>query len=115
VSLVVSATTSDEEVTRWFDGESRNRHYRGVRVVDMELDARTTAAGADVFVDYTQGERGSKGPFYLVFTTATGEERWGYFCGNCETFDNAMDTMGRIECNNCGNVRKPDEWDAAHE
>jgi len=26
-----------------------------------------------------------------------------------------MDTMGRIQCTECGNLRKPDEWDAAHE
>ncbi|MFB6211740.1 MAG: DUF5816 domain-containing protein, partial [Halobacteriales archaeon] len=36
-------------------------------------------------------------------------------CGNCETLNNAMDTMGRIVCNECGNTRKPEEWDAAHE
>jgi len=26
-----------------------------------------------------------------------------------------MDTMGRIQCTDCGNIKKPDEWDAAHE
>ncbi|WP_245626069.1 DUF5816 domain-containing protein, partial [Haloparvum sedimenti] len=39
----------------------------------------------------------------------------GFYCGNCGSLDTAMDTMGRIECNECGNIRKPEEWDAAHE
>ncbi|WP_101294855.1 DUF5816 domain-containing protein [Halegenticoccus soli] len=80
----------------------------------MELE-RTTADGASVYVDRTAGERGSKGPFFVVYAGEDGDRRYGYFCGNCETFDNAMDTMGRIECNECGNIRKPEEWDAAHE
>ena len=50
-----------------------------------------------------------------MYADDAGETRWGYFCGNCETVNNAMDSMGRIECNECGNMRKPDEWDAAHE
>ncbi|MFB6123477.1 MAG: DUF5816 domain-containing protein [Haloferacaceae archaeon] len=81
----------------------------------MELDAHTTPDGEDVYVDRTVADRGSKGPFFTVYRTADREERWGYFCGNCEGFDTAMDTMARIECNDCGNVRKPEEWDAAHE
>jgi len=50
-----------------------------------------------------------------VFADADGSSRWGYRCGNCGSFDTAMDTMGRIQCTECGNLRKPDEWDAAHE
>ncbi|HET7323209.1 MAG TPA: DUF5816 domain-containing protein, partial [Halococcus sp.] len=53
--------------------------------------------------------------FFVVYTTERAETQWGYFCGNCETFDNAMDAMGRIKCNQCANIKKPDEWDAAHE
>jgi hypothetical protein len=26
-----------------------------------------------------------------------------------------MDAMGRVQCNDCGNRTKPDQWDAAHE
>ena len=58
---------------------------------------------------------GSKGPFHPVYRTSAGEDRWGYYCASCGTVDNAMDTMGRIVCNECGNTRKPEEWDAAHE
>jgi len=79
------------------------------------MDAHETPNGDTVYVDTDEGEIGSKGPFYSTYTSDEGDTRWGWFCSNCETFDNAMDTMGRIQCNECGNFRKPDEWDDAHE
>jgi hypothetical protein len=83
--------------------------------METELEVGTTEGGETVYVDRTRGERGSKGPFFVVYTSPDRETRWGYVCGNCESFDNAMDSMGRLQCNVCGNLRKPDEWDAAHE
>jgi hypothetical protein len=83
--------------------------------METELESGTTPDGETVYVDRARGERGSEGPFLLVYTAPDRETRWGYFCANCESFDNAMDTMGRLQCNVCGNLRKPDEWDAAHE
>jgi len=80
----------------------------------MTLDA-VDAGGRTVYVDRGRTERGSKAPFYVTFVSESREDRFGYFCGSCETLDNAMDSMGRIECNVCGNFRKPDQWDAAHE
>jgi hypothetical protein len=66
-------------------------------------------------VDRFEGDRGAKGPFFVTYVTPDRVRKYGWFCANCETFDNAMDSMGRIECNVCGNLRKPTEWDAAHE
>jgi hypothetical protein len=81
----------------------------------MQLEAIRTAEGETVHVDRSEGERGTKGPFFVAYVSSDAEERWGYFCGSCETTDNAMDAMGRIECNVCGNAKKPDDWDDAHE
>jgi hypothetical protein len=81
----------------------------------MQLEATQTKTGDTVYVAEDEPERGSKGPFYVVYVTPDRETRWGYRCGNCDSLDTAMDTMGRIECNDCRNVRKPEEWDAAHE
>ena len=81
----------------------------------MDLETATTGDGTTVYIDTSTAERGSVGAFHPVFTDADGTEQWGYYCSGCEGFDNAMDTMGRIVCNDCENVRKPDEWDAAHE
>ncbi|WP_435128797.1 DUF5816 domain-containing protein [Halobaculum sp. D14] len=80
----------------------------------MNLEVLDTDAGS-LYVDRAAAERGSEAPFFHVYADADAETRWGYFCGNCETVDNAMDTMGRIACNRCENIRKPEEWDAAHE
>ena len=76
----------------------------------MNLEAVETGDGR-LFVARAAGRRGSKGPFFRVFTDETGDERWGYRCGNCESFDTAVDTMGKVVCNDCGNVRKADDWD----
>ncbi|WP_049983978.1 DUF5816 domain-containing protein [Halorubrum sp. BV1] len=81
----------------------------------MSLDASTTTDGERVYTDRTLAERGADGPFYVVFEDADGSSRWGFRCGNCDSFGTAMDTMGRIQCTDCGNIKKPDEWDAAHE
>jgi hypothetical protein len=79
------------------------------------MDALTTPEGDEVYVAEDEGERGSEGPFLVVYRSPERERRYGWFCTNCERIDNAMDAMGRIQCNVCGNLRKPTEWDAAHE
>jgi len=81
----------------------------------MELQELHVDTEGTLYVDRDETERGSEGPFCTVYTTPEAADRWGYFCSACESVDNAMDTMGRIVCNRCPNVRKPDEWDAAHE
>jgi len=71
--------------------------------------------GKTLFVDTGDGERGTDGPFYVAYSDTEGTSRWGYVCGNCDSARTAMDSMGRIECTDCRNLKKPDEWDAAHE
>ena len=78
------------------------------------MEERTGPDGRTLYVS-RQAERGNKAPFFVVYTDEAGERRWGFFCANCETFDNAVDAMGRIQCNECANFKKADEWDAAHE
>lgn len=76
-----------------------------------------TVAGDDgpLYVAEDEGDRGQDGPFLVVYRDQDRKRRYGWYCTNCESVDNAMDAMGRIECNVCGNFRKPEEWDAAHE
>ena len=79
------------------------------------MEPRTTESGGTVYVDEAESEIGSKGPFNVVFSDPDGRERYGYLCTACGTLETAMDTMGRIVCSECGNTRKPEEWDAAYE
>jgi hypothetical protein len=79
------------------------------------METRTHPSGRTLFVDHTAKEIGSKDPFYAVYSTEQRDEQWGFFCSNCESFNTAVDSMGRIQCNDCRNIHKAEEWDAAHE
>ncbi|WP_255196730.1 GNAT family N-acetyltransferase [Halorarius litoreus] len=72
------------------------------------------ADGKELYVLTTDSDRGSKGAFHSVYTDAEGTNKYGYFCSNCDTLITSMDSMGRMECDECGNVRKPTRWDSAH-
>ncbi len=77
-----------------------------------------TLAGPDgttVYREEQPDRRGAKAPFYAVYSDSDRETRWGFYCGNCHTLDNAVDSMGRVQCNECSNRTKAEEWDAAHE
>ncbi|AGB16097.1 hypothetical protein Halru_1489 [Halovivax ruber XH-70] len=74
-----------------------------------------TELAGTLYLSRSEGDRGSKGPFFVVYETRSGDDRFGWFCSACDSVDTAMDSMGRIQCNQCGNQRKPTEWDAAHE
>jgi ribosomal protein S18 acetylase RimI-like enzyme len=79
-----------------------------VRLEPVDDDGRT------VYVDHEDHERGSVAPFAVVYTSEDGEDLYGYWCSNCESLSNAMDPMGRIQCDSCGNSRKPTRWDSAY-
>jgi len=74
----------------------------------------TVDDGLTVYVDHENQETGSVAPFHVVYTDEAGEDIYGYWCSKCENLANAMDAMGRIQCDNCGNARKPTRWDAAY-
>jgi ribosomal protein S18 acetylase RimI-like enzyme len=77
-------------------------------LVEREVD------GQAVYVAYDESARGSDSPFFAVYLDEERERPYGWMCGNDEGFDIAMDTMERLECNNCGNRRKAARWDAAY-
>lgn len=70
--------------------------------------------GRNLFVDHADHDRGSKGPFAVVYSDPDRTDRYSYLCTNCGELVTSMDTMGRMECDNCGNRRKPTRWDAAY-
>ena len=77
-------------------------------------EARRTEDGERVYVAFDESARGSRAPFFVTYTDPERTERYGWLCGNCDGTDVAMDSMERIECNDCGNRRKPVRWDAAY-
>lgn len=100
-------------------GDGRFTERRFSKEFDAEtgsvvLEARRGPNGERLYVDYDARERASLGPFYVAYADRDREERYGWFCSNCGGFEAAMDSMGRVECANCGNRRKPSRWDAAY-
>jgi len=79
---------------------------------EPQIESYTTADGDTLYINYQESEIGSEGPFFAAYTTRDLERRYGWFCSNCESVDVAMDTMGRVVCNQCGNRHKPTRWDA---
>jgi ribosomal protein S18 acetylase RimI-like enzyme len=79
------------------------------RMEEIDLDDGTSA-----YVDHESEETGSIDAFHVVYTDRDGEEIYGYWCAKCENLANAMDPSGRIQCDICGNARKPTRWDAAY-
>ncbi len=73
-----------------------------------------TIDGQELYIDYNDSTRATIAPFLAVYTDTSREDRYGYYCANCESTDIAVDTMGRIECNECGNTSKAQRWDAAY-
>lgn len=100
------------EDTVEIDGESyvENIYVQGK---PQELEP-VTYKRRQLYVDVSDSDRGSDGPFHVVYSDTSRENKWGYYCGNCETPVTSMDAMGRMECGNCGNKRKPTRWDAAY-
>lgn len=86
----------------------------GERPAEEVVETITGPDDQELFVSFSDAQRGAKGPFYTVFSSDVLEERYGFYCGNCESIDTAMDAMGRIECNKCGNKRKATRWDASY-
>lgn len=67
-----------------------------------------------VHVDRSEELAGEEGPFFVAYTDEGYDEQYGFYCGNCESLVEAVDSMDRIECGTCGNLNKPDEWDGGY-
>ncbi|MFT4963396.1 MAG: ribosomal protein S18 acetylase RimI-like enzyme [Halobacteriales archaeon] len=93
--------------------EFESKRGGGIQEVEPGLESTTAEEGETVFVDFDAGLHGSRSEFYPAYLDRSFDTRYGWFCSNCESFDVAMDSMDRLECNNCRNARSPTRWDAA--
>ena len=78
------------------------------------LTAAVRTADGTGYAAYNERADGSVAPFYVVYADSDRSERYGYICGSCGSLGVAMDSMGRLDCNDCENSRKAAEWDAAY-
>lgn len=68
----------------------------------------------ELYLDLDDEIPGIENAFYPVYESERYDDRWGFFCTNCGSTDTGSDTLGRLECQNCGNKHLADEWDAAY-
>ena len=79
-----------------------------------EVPETTTDEGRELYVGTDDPIPGSDAPFLRTFDDDAREQHYGYFCTNCGSTETAMDELERLECADCGNVHRADEWDAAY-
>lgn len=80
----------------------------------VEVPATMTVEGTECFVDRDDEIPGTDAPFFRIYEDEDGEDHYGYFCSNCGSTNTSSDSLGRLECGNCGNKHLADEWDGAY-
>lgn len=104
--------TKVDETDVEIDGETHTEFvYADIEEPEMEA---IELDGTRVYIDHNSIKVGSFAPFYAMYTDDVGETLYGHYCGNCDSAPAAVDTMGRIKCDECGNESKPTRWDAAY-
>lgn len=73
-----------------------------------------TADGAERPVDRDESVPGSEAPFFTVYSDENEADAYGYFCSECGSTNVSTDGLDRLECGNCGNTHRADEWDDAY-
>lgn len=73
-----------------------------------------TVDGEERFVDHDDSVPGREAPFVSVYCAEKEEEPYGYFCSQCGSTNVSADGLDRLECGNCDNVHRADEWDDAY-
>lgn len=73
-----------------------------------------TVEGADRLLDRDDQIPGREAPFFQIYSDEAQEDPYGYFCSQCGSTDVIADGLDRLECENCGNVHKADEWDGGY-
>lgn len=81
---------------------------------DSESETWTAPEGEEFFFHPSETETGSDGAFYAIYPTSERRQQHGWVCANCDTAETVMGPMAAIECTQCGNERKPRQWDAAY-
>ena len=89
-------------------GEEVDREEGTDEASEFPDDGRATMAdGTEVRVDRDEERSGTKAPFFATYVDEEGEQH-GFFCSNCGGTEMAMNGMERLECQECGNLHKPE-------
>lgn len=95
-------------------GVERTEYVYAEPAAGDRMETATAADGERLYVDYADASRGTRAPFAPAYRDEERTQRYGWVCANCGSADTTMDTMGRVECADCGNSRRPSRWDAGY-
>ena len=70
--------------------------------------------GAERPLDRDERIPGRDAPFFRTYAGEDRADPYGYFCSNCGSTDVAADGLDRLECGECGNLHRADEWDDSY-
>ncbi|WP_135820750.1 GNAT family N-acetyltransferase [Halostella litorea] len=79
-----------------------------------EVPDTVEADGETLYVDHDEELPGDKGPFFELYSDEARESLYAYWCSHSESVVAAGDDLGRLECPDCGNVHRADEWDDSY-
>lgn len=77
----------------------------------VEVPERITVDGSALRIDRNEVP-GRDAPFFPLCSAEN--EMIGYFCSSCGSTNIAGGSLDRLECENCGNLHRADEWDDAY-
>lgn len=80
----------------------------------VAVPASVTVDGGDRPVDRERRIPGRNAPFFVVYSSAAREDRYGFLCSHCGSTDVAADGLDRVECGECSNIHLADEWDGSY-
>jgi len=70
--------------------------------------------GADRPVDHDERIPGTDAPFFPTYSDDSRTDPYGYFCSNCASTHVSADGLDRLECGECGNLHRAEEWDDSY-
>lgn len=80
----------------------------------VDVPASVTVDDESRAVDRGEELAGTRSPFFPVYESDDHESRVGFFCSQCGTTRVVADSLDRLECNECGNAHRSDDWDPAY-
>jgi len=109
-----SVVDPDDRLEDWDDLAEDRDDLEGAEIDPDALPETVDTDEGTFYVDQEETLTGSDGPFLLIYDRADQDQLYGYYCSICASTVEAMDGLGRIVCEVCGNVHRPDDWDDSY-
>lgn len=81
---------------------------------EVDVPETVDVDGGALPLDRDEEIPGTESPFFHVYADETREDRYGFFCSNCGSTDVSGDDLDRLECGDCGNAHRAEDWDGAY-